>query len=115
MPRAAAPLRPEPGSGRRFWEEFCRLLDKEPGEDLARIYRRTLFQGIGGLESGDLRELAALGPVLGRYYGDIQVQAIAQCQKRLERNLLAAEQEVSSRGRIARAADFPPASLWRCW
>ena len=35
-----------------------------------------------------------------------QVQAIAQCQKRLERNLLAAEQEVSSRGRIARAAGF---------
>ena len=37
---------------------------------------------------------------------DIQVQAIAQCQKRLERNLLAAEQEVNSRGRIARAAGF---------
>ena len=107
LPRAAALCaRETPGAGGRFWEEFCRLLDKEPGEDLAMLYRKALFQGDWGLEGGDLRELAALGPVLGRYYGDIQVQAIAQCQKRLERNLLAAEQEVSSRGRIARAAGF---------
>ena len=61
LPRAAALCARETrGAGGRFWEEFCRLLDKEPGEDLAMLYRKALFQGDWGLEGGDLRELAAL-------------------------------------------------------
>ncbi len=89
-----------PGNPRSRGDGSGRILppfDKEPGEDLGHALPKGSFPGDWGLEGGDLRELAALGPVLGRYYGDIQVQAIAQCQKRLERNLLAAEQEVSSR------------------
>ena len=73
----------------------------DPAEALDGL-RQLLEQGDWGLAREDAAVLAALGPALGRYDSQTQVQALERQRQRLEQNLARARAEQESQGRIWR-------------
>lgn len=79
-------------------------MEEDPAADFAALYRNALAEGRWDLLREDVALMEALGPVLGRYDGATQAEAIANCRARLLQNADCARQEQEWKGRICRAA-----------
>lgn len=94
--------RQTPGEAGPFFRRLWQLLEQEPDRPAAGLLRQLLEQGDWGLAREDAAVLAALGPALGRYDSQTQVQALERQRQRLEQNLARARAEQESQGRIWR-------------
>lgn len=92
------------GAGTQFFARLYQGMEREPAADFAGLYRKTLMEGQWDLLGEDTALLEALGPVLGRYDGATQAEAIAACRARLLQNADRAREEQERKGRICRAA-----------
>ncbi len=92
------------GAGPRFFAALYERMEQAPGQDFAALFRGVLQEGRWDLLQEDRALLEELGPVLGRYDGAVQADAIAACRGRLLQNADRAREEQERKGRISRAA-----------